>query len=269
METTVIKLGGSLLTDKTKPYSLRLDVIKQIASEIKQCMDEGIGGRFVIVQGVGSYGHPPVLEYKLYKGFIAEEQLWQISWTQSKVDELRRALAESLQVEGIPVIMFTTSSIFSSTEQELDEANMKPLAGYLGIGMVPLIGGDMIYDTGIGFRVMSGDLIAYYLAKELDATRLIFATDVKGVSDKDPKTFSDARLLQGVKTSEIPRIIDEIKGNNPHDASGAIVGKLQTIQKAAPLIKKGLDVAILSMMEPGTLRAYLKGEPVKATDFTA
>lgn len=268
METTVIKLGGSLLTDKSKPYSMREEVIKQIASEIKQCVDEGLGGRFVLVQGVGSYGHPPVLEFKLYKGFIGEEQLWQISWTQSKVDELREYLTKCLQDVGIPVIRFATSSIFSSTEKVLDECNFKPLAGYLGIGMVPLLGGDMIYDTGMGFRVMSGDLIAYTLAKELNATRMIFATDVKGISDKDPKMFSDARLLQGVKVSEIPALISELKGNNPHDASGAIVGKLQTIEMAASLIKEGMDVAILSMMESGTLHSYLKGENVLATLFT-
>jgi len=178
-------------------------------------------------------------------------------------------LAGCLQELGVPVIMFATSSIFSSTDRVLDQCNLKPIKGYLDVGMVPLIGGDMIYDTGMGFRVMSGDLIAYTLAKELGAKRLIFATDVKGISDKDPKMFSDARLMQSIRVSEIPGLIDEIKASNPRDASGAIVGKLQTIQMAAPLIERGMGLSILSMMEPGTLIGYLKGEKVLATRFSA
>jgi len=68
-ELTVIKLGGSLLTDKSKPYTARKSVIASAARELKECIEEGLIESLIIVHGVGSFGHPPVLEYKLYKGF--------------------------------------------------------------------------------------------------------------------------------------------------------------------------------------------------------
>ncbi len=74
-ELTVLKLGGALITDKSQPYSVRTDILNSAAREIRECMDEGLIESLVLVQGVGSFGHPPVLEYKLYKGYLGPEQL--------------------------------------------------------------------------------------------------------------------------------------------------------------------------------------------------
>ena len=110
----VLKLGGSLITDKTTPYSLRDGTIKAVSKEIKECLDRKLVDQLVIVHGVGSYGHPPVIEHKLYKGFIDPRQLMPISRTQSKVNELREVLCSKLQDAGIPVNLFHTSSIASA-----------------------------------------------------------------------------------------------------------------------------------------------------------
>jgi len=38
-ELTLIKLGGSLITDKGKPYTAEPQVIRRLAKEIKFCWD--------------------------------------------------------------------------------------------------------------------------------------------------------------------------------------------------------------------------------------
>ncbi len=68
---TVLKLGGALLTDKQRPFTLRQSILDQAAAEVKACLDAGLLGRLLLVHGVGSFGHPPVMEYKLYKGLHA------------------------------------------------------------------------------------------------------------------------------------------------------------------------------------------------------
>ncbi|MCW4014653.1 MAG: isopentenyl phosphate kinase [Candidatus Bathyarchaeota archaeon] len=266
---TVIKLGGSLITDKSTPYTLRKETISSVCAEIKEAMDSNLGGKFVIVQGVGSYGHPPVIQHKLYKGFIDQSQLLPLSKTQSKVDELRAALIKGLQDNDIPVIHIAASSVFTSTKGKLDPYNLKPLTGYMGVGMVPLIGGDMIYDHEMGFTVCSGDKLALTLARELEASRLIFAADVEGVYDKDPKSFKDAELHESIPLTEIPKLMESFKTNNPRDASGAIIGKLATILESKPLIESGMEVSILSMMKKGNLLGRLRGEKGYGTLFVA
>ena len=81
----VIKLGGSLLTDKLTAYKLRESVLKAVAVEIKECIDLGLIKSLVIVHGVGSFGHPPVLKYNLHKGFRNKDQLISMSKTQQIV----------------------------------------------------------------------------------------------------------------------------------------------------------------------------------------
>ncbi len=266
-DITVIKLGGSLITDKSKPYTMRKDVIASVCEEIKEAMDKDLGGRFVFVQGVGSYGHPPVMDHKLYKGFIDRAQLLPLSMTQSKVDELRAFLIHQLQENMIPVIHIAASSMFTSTKGSFDEYNLKPLTGYMSLGMVPLIGGDMIYDNDLGFTVCSGDKLALTLAGELEACRLIFAADVEGVYDKNPQAFKDAELFEVIQMDQLPEIIDSVKSDNPRDASGAIVGKLRTVYESRVLVEQGLEVSIISMMQKGQLISCLNGNKEFGTSF--
>ena len=99
----VLKLGGSLITDKSKPYSLRADVLKKAAAEVAGSLRDGIIDKLVIVHGVGSYGHPPVIEHKLYKGFIDPSQLLPLSKTQTKVND--RLAGRGCSSQPIPYII--------------------------------------------------------------------------------------------------------------------------------------------------------------------
>ncbi len=258
-----MKLGGSLLTDKTQPYSLRVDVLRAVSAEIKACMDQSLVQKLVIVHGVGSYGHPPVIQYKLHKGFIDPSQLLPLSRTQSKVNELRAAITSSLQDEGIPVNLFHTSSIASAKKGRITSMDLNAVKGFLDIGMVPVLGGDMVHDDEMGFSVGSGDQIAAILAKELEATDLVFATDVAGVYDSDPKTVSNARLIPDLSLSRLDELTSTGRGKG--DVSGAMKGKLTALTTLEHELRGGLNITIMSMMERGNLIALLGGAPVEAT----
>lgn len=261
----VLKLGGSLLTDKTQPYSLRTNVLRAASAEIKACMDQGLVQKLAIVHGVGSYGHPPVIQYKLHKGFIDPGQLLPLSRTQSKVNELRAAITSSLQDEGIPVNLFHTSSIASAKKGRIISMDLDAVKGFLDIGMVPVLGGDMVHDAGMGFSVGSGDQVAAILAKELEATDLVFATDVAGVYDIDPKTSPNAQLIRELSLSHLD-------GRSPAvgakaDASGAMRGKLSALMGLDHELQRGLKMSIISMMMPGRLKGLLEGGAVEATSI--
>jgi isopentenyl phosphate kinase len=261
----VLKLGGSLLTDKTQPYSLRIDVLRSASAEIKTCFDQGLIQKLLIVHGVGSYGHPPVIQYKLHKGFIDPSQLLPLSRTQSKVNELRLAITASLQEVGIPVNLFHTSSIATARKGRIINLDIKAIKGFLDIGMVPVLGGDMVYDEEMGFSVGSGDQVAAILAKELGATDLVFATDVVGVYDKDPKKAPNARLLRNLSLCRLDELASSSGGSG--DASGAMKGKLSALSILEQELRDGLKMSIISMMETGRLLGLLKGELMEATNI--
>ncbi|NHJ12236.1 MAG: amino acid kinase [Candidatus Thorarchaeota archaeon] len=268
-ELTVIKLGGSLLTDKTKPYTYREKVLSSLVQEIKECLDEGLIQSLVLLHGVGSYGHPPVLKYNLHKGFHGPEQLLPLSETQESVATLRHIIVKELQRVGIPVCLMYPSSMVTAERMRMTNYFLEPLKGFASIGMVPLLGGDILIDSVMGWSVGSGDQLAVIIAKELGATHLIFASDVSGVYDTDPKVNPEATLFETVDLSQLEATLKQMGKSEAVDASGKMKGKLQSLLPVMPEIRQGLEVGLLSMMEYGHLKSFLEGKPVAATRIVA
>ncbi len=266
-ELTILKLGGSLLTDKTKPYTYREEVLKSVAREIRECLDEGLIQSLILIHGVGSYGHPPVLEHKLHKGFLGPEQLMPLSRTQREVADFRHIIWDELQKAEIPVCLMFSSSMITSVKMKMTSYFFESLKGFADVGMVPLTGGDILVDSAMGWSVGSGDQMAVIIAKELGAKRLIFASDVAGIYEADPKVTLNPPLIERVNLDEIDMVLERMGSSGVVDASGAMKGKLTAIAPAKPLIEKGLEVTLISMMEYGNLKGILKGEETPSTQI--
>jgi isopentenyl phosphate kinase len=264
-ELTVLKLGGSLLSDKTKPYTYRKEVLQSVAQEIHECLDEGLIESLVLLHGVGSYGHPPVLEHKLHKGFLGPDQLLPLSKTQESVGTLRHIIVKELQEAKVPVCLMYPSSMITSEKMKMTSYFLDPLKGFAEVGMVPLLGGDILIDSVMGWSVGSADQLAVIICKELGAKRLIFASDVSGIYNADPKLEKDASLIDLINLNDLETTLEKMGVSGMEDASGAMKGKLQSIAPAKPLIEQGLEVGLLSMMEFGVLKAFLKNEDCQCT----
>jgi len=262
---TIIKLGGALLTDKSVPYTSNDSTIKDVAREIKECLDSGLIEDLIIVHGVGSFGHPPVLKHKLHHGFQGTHQLIPLSQTQLSVNKFRIFLTNELIDVGIPVNLLHSSSIFASEKMRISDFFLDSIKGFLSIGMVPLIGGDMIFDKNMGFCVGSGDQISTLLSKELMADRMIFATDVSGIHEKDPKLVPDSPIIKNLNVKDLEEVINNMDNSILKDASGAMKGKLKSLIALRDQILKGFEISIISMNSYGNLISLLKGN---LTDFT-
>ena len=123
----------------------------------------------------------------------------------------------------------------------------------------------MMYDTSLGFSVCSGDQLAVVLSRVLHAKQLLFATDVPGVFDKDPKSEEHAQLLREININEIEQLFSNKNETAEADASGKMRGKLLSLASIKDQIQEGLEVAILSMKKKGVLKNYLKGEESELT----
>ncbi|MFN2295987.1 MAG: isopentenyl phosphate kinase [Candidatus Promineifilaceae bacterium] len=262
---TVIKLGGALLTDKQRPYTLRQSVLDQVASEIKAALDAGLIERLILVHGVGSFGHPPVVQHQLHKGLKSAEQLIHLTDTQNKVIQIRLAIAEAFHDAGVAACTILPSSCMTASGFALESSYLDALAGFLDIGMAPLLGGDVLADRQVGFCVYGGDHIAVDLALHFQASRLIFATEVDGIYDKDPQKYADAQPIHEFSLSSIGGGDALLDDHRKVDASGAMAGKLAAVQPAREAIFAGLSVHILSMIKEGNLTDLLSGKEETGT----
>src|SRR5687767_805348 len=68
-ELVFLKLGGSLITDKTRPYTPLLDMMDDLALQIATTLQTRSNLRLVIGHGAGSFGHVAASEYKTRAGY--------------------------------------------------------------------------------------------------------------------------------------------------------------------------------------------------------
>jgi isopentenyl phosphate kinase len=116
--------------------------------------------------------------------------------------------------------------------------------------------------------VYGGDKIAVDLALHFGASRLIFATEVDGIFDKDPQKYPDAGRVDVFSLSGKSSSAAQLDDYRQVDASGAMLGKLAAIQLTRDAISSGLHVHILSMIKPGSLTDLLEGKKGIGTRMT-
>ncbi len=213
-KVNVVKIGGSVITDKNKPFSLRYDVIKNIAREIALAYNK-CRNRIVLIHGGGSFGHYVVEEHR---GLDSMESVLQTIWY---MRELNMIFTDYLHYYNVPGIPMDTHSIAFIDSGKL-EINTKPIRKAVDDNFIPVLYGDVIF-TDSKPTILSGDEIAWYLAKELKPSRLLFVTSVKGVYNKDPLK-EGARLLYSISLKEIKDIdMEKIHG---YDVTGGMKKKL-------------------------------------------
>jgi len=66
-ELIFLKLGGSLITEKSVRETVRREVIERAAREVKEALEEGSFG-LLLGHGSGSFGHYPARKYGVHKG---------------------------------------------------------------------------------------------------------------------------------------------------------------------------------------------------------
>src|SRR5688500_8049984 len=98
-EAVLLKLGGSLITEKSRPETPRTAVIARLVDEIAR----GAAGRpfrLIVGHGSGSYGHAAAQRFNLGSGIHSSEQLPGISFTQERAAVLHRLVVGALAVAG-------------------------------------------------------------------------------------------------------------------------------------------------------------------------
>ena len=264
-ETVVIKIGGSVLTDKkSMSLDVRESVLKNIAANIRELLDEGY--RILLTHGVGTVGHLLVGKYELHKGIDSEDKLLKLTITQNRVNELiRQKVLKALEEAGVPAVMFYPSSLIYQSNWRIKTFHTETIRRFYEIGFVPVLSGDMVAEEDERFKlsICSGDQIAFELAERFVANKIIFLVDVDGiyVSGKDFKGDPVPLLTIG----ELEEVLLNVGGSSPIDVTGGMRGKLKEALLHKEFFKKGGEMWILNGLKEDNLINALKGKTKKFT----
>ncbi len=255
-DLTLVKLGGSLITDKTKPFTPRLDVIKRLAKEIHEAREEK-KIKIIIGHGGGSFPHKPAKDYRTDLGIIDKESYKGISTVQDAASNLNRIIVKSLIEIGENAISIQPSAASISEGGIIKYWYLDPLENILKYNMLPVIYGDVLIDTRKGCSIISTEEILNYLSRRFKVKRIILAGIVDGVFDKDPMKYSGAKLIPEINSKNYLDIRKSLGGSVGIDVTG---GMLHKVDKMFELVKEGVEAEIINGEKEGYLKRALLGE---------
>ena len=255
----LLKLGGSVITIKEKPFTPDEKTITRLAKEIKHADVSPL----ILVHGGGSFGHPVAKQYRINEGYKDSSQIMGFSKTHQAMTMLNRLVVDSLINHNIPAIAVPPSSCIITKSGRIESFEEGPLIKkMLEMGFLPVLYGDAVLDSDVNFTILSGDQLVSSLAISLNAERIIIGADVDGLYTADPKTNSSARLIPHLTSRELKKLQQNVEDAKVTDVTGGMLGKVKELIHA---VEQGIRVIIVNATKPNNIYKALKGEEVVGT----
>ena len=255
----LVKLGGSVITDKSRLRTFKADACRRLATELLAAKES-----LVVVHGAGSFGHIEAKRHQLHKGFKEDEQLEHVAKVQRDVRELNLKVIEALIEGGIRAVSFPPAGAATFRACSVRSFDAYAFRKLLDLGLTPVSFGDVVPDESMGFSICSGDLIMDSLAKTFRPKLAVFCADVDGVFDSDPKRNPKARLIARLDQKSLAKLKKSEPAND--DVTGSIYGKLERMLAMARYCEKCM---IVNGNVPGRLEKAIQGKKVVSTVVVA
>ncbi len=273
-----LKLGGSLITDKTRENTTRPDVIARLAREIHASRSV-LHAPLLLGHGSGSFGHAVARKHGTRTGVQSESRDGWRGFAEVSVAaaRLNRIVADALHEAGLPVISFCPSASARCEDGKLVHLDIAPIQSALARGLVPLVMGDVAFDNVRGGTIVSTEEVFAYLADYLPVTHVLLAGETEGVYRKWEQGSGGAGE-QGIVTSAPPHLRtsaviaritvhnwDDIRagigGSRGADVTGGMASKVRDML-ALVQTHPALTVRIFSGLGEGDVQRALQGQPI-------
>ncbi len=248
----LIKLGGSVITDKSRDFTTRPKNIERLAKEI-QASQKAFRGKIIIGHGGGSFPHTPASKYQTKKGIIGDKSLMGMALVEDAARQLNAILIKIFLKKKLPVFPFSPASFLISDAESYSGSYLDPIKKALDIGILPVVYGDVITDKKQGCTIFSTERILSVIAKRLKdfyKIRMIYVTDVDGVYDEKEITIP---VISKKNFNQLRTSISEAKGI---DVTGGMLHKVEESIKLAS--KSGIETLIINGTKSGNLEKAIK-----------
>ena len=242
----LIKLGGSIITNKEKPLSPRRKTIENLAKGLKR-IDEPM----IIVHGGGSYGHYWSVKYDMHTQ-PKKYDIRGVAIVKNSMVELNKIILDSFAKNRLSPYCLPPTDFMAGNKPITKK--IKEIEKISKSGLIPVTFGDALWYGQNKTYILSGDKIMTHLAKILKPKLTIFALNEDGL-------YSD------LKTK---KLIHELKGekptisNNLMDVTGGMTRK---VEEATKIAKMGMNVFFVNGNKPQRIVKAVKNGKFEGTLF--
>ncbi|WP_435065693.1 isopentenyl phosphate kinase [Halobaculum sp. EA56] len=237
----VLKLGGSVITEKDRPETLDGEALAALADAIAAALDDGAVEDLAVVHGGGSFGHHHAAD----RGVTTEEGIRDadgVMAVHGAMKTLNRFVLSRLHARDVPALpVHPLSAAVRDGDGDLSLMT-EQVATMLSEGFVPVLHGDGVVHAGEGVTVVSGDELVTELATALDADRVGLCSTVPGVLDGD-------EVIPRIEAFE--EVADVLGVSDATDVTGGMAAKVRE------LLALGSPAYVFG---PDAVEAFLAGE---------
>jgi len=244
----LIKIGGSLITDKSKPFTLDEKSLETIVLEIKKVKEES-GKLLILGHGGGSFPHVPAQKYQTHLGIINKESYQGMAEVQAAAAKLNRIVVEKLINVGLPAVSINPSSCYLTAGGKVVKIFTDSLEKLLEFKMLPVLYGDVVLDKEKGCCILSTETVLGSLGLTLKKKgwpieKIIHCGKTEGVYDKNGKTIP---LINQENFADYKSVLG---GSNGIDVTGGMIHK---VEESLKLAKQGIPALIIDGVTHGML----------------
>ncbi|ELY48203.1 isopentenyl phosphate kinase [Natronorubrum sulfidifaciens] len=213
----VLKLGGSVITDKERPETLDGGSLEQATDAVANALADE---KLVVVHGGGSFGHHNASEHGVSttEGTHDAAALLEIHGAMKTLNQFVLSRLLERDVEAVPVHPFSTAHRDADGTLELPTGQLETM---LEEGFVPVLHGDVIAHAGAGATIVSGDELVAELARRLEADRIGLCSTVPGVLDADDAVIDRIRAYEDVASV--------LGASDATDVTGGMAAKVRAL----------------------------------------
>jgi len=235
--TTVLKLGGSVITDKTREGELDEAGLGAAADAVAGASDD-----LVLVHGGGSFAHPRADAHGVTVTDGTDDAA-AVTDVHGAMAALSDAVVGALQERGVPALPVDTLSVASRDAAGTLSLPAGAVERMLGEDFLPVVHADPVVRVGAGATVLSGDEVVTSLARSLDADRVGLCSAVPGVLNTDGEVID--------RVDSWDDAAEALGGSAGTDVTGGMAGKVRTL----------LDLPVSAhVFGPDGLELFLAGE---------
>ena len=242
----LIKLGGSIITNKQKPLTPNLPAINKIVSQLRKIKEP-----IVVVHGGGSFGHYWSVKYNMHTKPDKYNKKG-VSVVKNSMVELNKIILDSFLNHGLNPYCLPPTDFMSGNKP--DKKKIREITKIAKNGLVPISYGDVMWFGKNKFYILSGDKIMRILSEILKPRLVIFVLNVDGVYS-DMKTKKLLHEIKGEKTS-ISKIGMDVTG-----------GMSRKIKEATSISKSGTSVFLVNGNKPNRIVNAIRNGKFEGTLF--
>ena len=242
----LIKLGGSIITNKQKPLSPRRKTIDNILKEIGKIKEP-----VIIVHGGGSYGHYWSVKYDMHTK-PAKTSPKGVAIVKNSMVTLNKIILDSAVKNRINSYCLPPTDFMSGNKAI--KSKILTINDISKSGLTPITFGDALWFGQKKSYILSGDVIMTTIAKILKPRLSLFVLDVDGV-------YSDLKIKRLIH--DFKKEKPEIK-NNKMDVTGGMTRK---ITEANNMAKAGLKIFFVNGNKPKRITDAISGKRFEGTLF--